>query len=146
MVAETDLVQRLVDEGWTVITDDGFVGTVGPFLQRSLGGELRFRFPTEARHKNLRGVLQGGALMTFADRAMGIAARAAASADRSATAQLNFQFVAAVEIGDMLETTPVAVRVTSRLVFMNAELTVGPKVVGVASGIWKLLAPAVTKS
>jgi len=131
---------RLIDEGWTIITDEGFVGLVGPFFHRGSGAELRFGFPTDPRHHNLRGVLQGGALMTFADRAMGMAARAASGAVRSATVQLDVQFVDAVQIGEFLETTPIVIRATRQLVFMSATLMVGERIVATAHGIWKKLA------
>ncbi len=123
-----------------MLTDEGFVGLVGPFFHRGSGADFRFGFPTDQRHHNLRGVLQGGALMTFADRAMGMAARAAIGATRSATVQLDVQFVDAVQIGDFLETNPKVIRVTRQLVFMNTTLTVGARIVASANGIWKKLA------
>ncbi len=134
----------MVDEGWTVIADTGFVGLVGPFFQRGTGADLQFGFPTDERHRNLQGVLQGGALMTFADRVMGVTALAAAKADRSATVQLDVQFVDAVRIGECVEARPVVIRVTRRLVFMSASLTVGSRIVASASGVWKMPAPAAT--
>jgi uncharacterized protein (TIGR00369 family) len=132
--------EALVADGWTLITDDGFIGLIGPFFRRGAGADLQFGFPTDSRHHNLRGVLQGGALMTFADRTMGITARAAAQATRSATVQLNVNFVDAVQIGEMVETRPVVIRVTRQLVFMSATLTVGERIVGIAQGVWKILA------
>ncbi len=140
----SDVTRRMLDEGWAMIADTGFVGWIGPFFQRGAGAELEFGFPTDDRHRNLQGVLQGGALMTFADRAMGMAALAAAKADRSATVQLDVQFVDAVRIGECVETRPTVIRVTRRLVFMSASLTVGSRVVASASGVWKMPAPSAT--
>jgi len=136
-----ELTRQMMEEGWTMLTDQGFIGLVGPFFQKGEGADLSFRFPTEDRHHNLRGVLQGGAMMTFADRVMGITARAAAKAMRSATVHLDVHFIDAVQIGELVETSPVVVRAAKQLVFMNAELTVGSRTVALATGIWKLLAP-----
>ncbi len=133
----------MVDGGWTVITDEGFIGLVGPFFQTGTGADLHFCFPTEAKHHNRRGVLQGGALMTFIDRVLGIAARAATQAERTATVQLDVHFIDAVEIGELVETCPKVVRATRQLIFMTADLTVGSRTVALANGLWKKLGPAV---
>jgi uncharacterized protein (TIGR00369 family) len=142
MTDETDTIARMRQDGWTVLTDDGFIGLIGPFLQKGAGADLHFCFPTDARHRNLRGVLQGGALMTFADRALGITARAAAGATKSATIQLDVHFADAVQLGEMVETRPRVVRVTRKMVFMSTILTVGERVVANANGVWRVLDPA----
>lgn len=126
-------------QGWSVITDEGFIGLIGPFFQIEINGQPHFAFPTDHRHHNLRGVLQGGALMTFADRILGVTARHHTHAPRTATMQLDVHFVDAVQIGEMVEATPVVVRATRSVVFMRCELMVGARVVGTAQGVWKLL-------
>ncbi len=126
-------------DGWSLITDEGFIGLIGPFFQRDVDGHPHFAFPTDHRHHNLRGVLQGGALMTFADRVLGVTARHHAKATKSATVQLDVHFIDAVQIGEMVETTPVVLRATRSLVFMRCELMVGSRLVGSANGMWKLL-------
>ena len=130
------------DEGWNIITDQGFIGLVGPFYQRKTETSLEFRFPTDHRHHNLRGVLQGGALMTFADRVLGITARHHTKATRTATVQLDVSFIDAVQIGEIVHTAPQMTRATRSVVFMRCELKVGDRVVGTAQGVWKLLKPA----
>lgn len=126
-------------DGWTEMTDDGFIGLVGPFFWRRDGEQLRLRFPTADKHRNRRGVLQGGALMTFADRALGAAAREGRATEVSATMHLDVHFLAAVQIGEVVEAAPVVTRVTGKTVFLRADLTVGTRVVGMATGIWKRL-------
>lgn len=135
-----DIAAQMQAQGWTVITDEGFIGLVGPFFQREIDGRPHFAFPTDRRHHNLRGVLQGGALMTFADRTLGITARFHTKAARTATVQLDVQFIDATQIGETVETAPQVVRATRSLVFLRTELMVGARIVGVAQGIWKLLA------
>jgi uncharacterized protein (TIGR00369 family) len=136
----TETTRRMVEAGWTIITDEGFVGMVGPFFQRVTPTGLQFDFPTDPRHHNLRGVLQGGALMTFADRILGISARAAMHATRTATVQLDVHFIDAVQIGEHVEAQPTVLRVTRHIVFMTTALTAGGRLVATANGIWKRLA------
>lgn len=142
MQDSNELTRQMIGEGWILLTDEGFIGLVGPYFQKGEGADLHFRFPTLDKHHNLRGVLQGGALMTFADRVMGITARAAAQSTRSATVHLDVHFIDAVQIGEWVEASPVVVRAARQLVFMNAEFKVGPRTVALATGIWKLLAPS----
>jgi acyl-coenzyme A thioesterase PaaI-like protein len=137
-----DLLRQMTADGWTVIDDDGFIGLVGPFLQRGSFPDLQFAFITDHRHRNLRGVLQGGALMTFADRVLGLTARAGTAATRTATVQLDTHFIDAVHIGTLLEARPRLLRATSQLMFMTTDLTVDGKLVATANGVWKKLAPA----
>jgi len=139
---ERDAVQQqMVEQGWKVIIDEGFIGLIGPFYQKDSDIGPHFAFPTDKRHHNLRGVLQGGAMMTFADRIMGVTARAHTGAFRSATVQLNVQFIDAVQIGETVEAHPLVLRATRQLVFMETKLKVGTRIVASANGIWKMLAP-----
>lgn len=138
MTATPDVVRAMEAEGWSVITDDGFIGLIGPFLQRGSGDDLRFAFPTDARHRNLRGILQGGALMTFADRTLGITARAHTQGTKSATVQLDVHFADAVQLGEIVESRPRVIRATRQLVFMSTILTVQERVVASANGVWKV--------
>jgi len=135
----SDIATQMQAQGWQIITDGGFIGMVGPFFQRETDGQPHFAFPTDQRHHNLRGVLQGGALMTFADRCLGITARFHTKAARTATVQLDVQFIDAVQIGELVQTAPQMLRATSSLVFLRAELKVAARVVGTAQGMWKIL-------
>jgi acyl-coenzyme A thioesterase PaaI-like protein len=128
-------------EGWNIITDEGFVGLIGPFWQKTTGAGLLFCFPTDSRHHNLRGVLQGGALMTFADRVLGMTTRMLTQATRTATMQLDVQFIDAVQIGETVDARPELLRATRNTAFLRSTLTVDGRVVGNAQGQWKLLHP-----
>ena len=64
--------------GWRPVKDDGFIGLVGPIYTRKREAGADYAFRAEAKHANLRNVVQGGMLMTFADRALGRAAWGAA--------------------------------------------------------------------
>src|SRR5262245_43980591 len=58
--------------GWEPYQAYGFIGLVGPFWHRPKGDSFEYAFMAEPKHHNRRGVVQGGMLMTFADRSMGM--------------------------------------------------------------------------
>jgi acyl-coenzyme A thioesterase PaaI-like protein len=126
-------------EGWDKVDDKGFIGHVGPIWRRERGGRLEFAFRAEPKHANLRNVLQGGMLMTFADRALGRNSCRAAGEKPVATVEFNMHFVTAGKIGEFFEIRPEVVRKTSSLVFMRGDIVVGARVVAAATGIWKIL-------
>jgi len=126
-------------EGWEPYGDEGFIGLVGPFWTRRSGDSHCYAFVAEPKHHNRRGVVQGGMLMTFADRAMGMTCWYANERQPQATVQLDMHFIDAVRIGDFVEAKCKVVRRTRALVFMSGELVVGSRVVATANGVWKTL-------
>jgi acyl-coenzyme A thioesterase PaaI-like protein len=119
--------------------DDGFIGLIGPYWQRKSGDGYVYAFLAEHKHHNRRGVVQGGMLMTFADRSMGMTCWYANERQPQATVQLDVHFMDAVKIGEFVEARCKVERRTRSLVFMSGELVVGERVVAAAKGIWKTL-------
>jgi len=85
------------------------------------------------------GIVHGGALMTFADIALGLAAAEALETPAMATAQLQFHFTAAAQIGVLLVCRPEMVRKTSQLIFVRGLFEAAGKTVGMADAIFKVL-------
>jgi uncharacterized protein (TIGR00369 family) len=134
---------RLAEEGWTLEEDFGFSAVAGPYWKRAAeGGAVEFCLPTAAHHVNLGGVLHGGALMSFADRAIGRIARQSTGHGRAVTAQLDVNFIDSVQIGEVVVARPEVVRGTRTVIFMRCNFTVGERVVATAQGVWKALKPA----
>jgi acyl-coenzyme A thioesterase PaaI-like protein len=125
--------------GWEPYSDDGFIGLVGPFWSRVEGETHVFGFVAEYKHHNRRGVVQGGMLMTFADRSMGMTCWYANGQQPQATVHLDVHFVDAVQMGEFVEAHCKVVRRTRSLIFMSAELRVGTRIVTTGSGVWKTL-------
>ncbi len=125
--------------GWQPYSDDGFFGLVGPLWTREVAGTHLYAFKAERKHHNRRGVVHGGMLMAFADRAMGMTCWYANGERPQATVQLDIQFVDAVQIGEFVEAKCTVVRRTRALVFMKGDLVVGDRIVATASGVWKTL-------
>ena len=126
-------------DGWEPYTDEGFVGLVGPFWSRPMEESYRYAFLAQPKHHNRRGVVQGGMLMTFADRSMGMTCWYANERQPQATVQLDVHFIDAVQVGEFVEAHCRVVRRTRALVFMSAELMVGERLVATAHGVWKTL-------
>jgi acyl-coenzyme A thioesterase PaaI-like protein len=125
--------------GWQPYIDEGFIGLVGPFWTRVEGDKHLYAFKAEHKHHNRRGVVQGGMLMTFADRTMGMTCWYANGQRPQATVQLDMHFIDAVQVGEFVESKCKVVRRTRALVFMEGELFVGDRVVATAKGVWKTL-------
>jgi acyl-coenzyme A thioesterase PaaI-like protein len=126
--------------GWEPYGDEGFIGLVGPFWMRPFGDDsYRYAFLAEPKHHNRRDVVQGGMLMTFADRSMGMTCWYANGRQPQATIQLDMHFIDAVQIGEFVEINCKVVRRTRSVIFMEGELVVGTRVVATAKGVWKTL-------
>ena len=126
-------------QGWEPYTDEGFIGLIGPIWMKPAGDSYVYAFMAETKHHNRRGVVQGGMLMTFADRSMGMTCWYANERQPQATVQLDVHFIDAVQVGEFVEAKCKVVRRTRALVFMSGELVVGPRVVATANGVWKTL-------
>jgi acyl-coenzyme A thioesterase PaaI-like protein len=128
------------EAGWERLPDAGFLDLVGPIWRKRDEHGLAFGFRAEPKHANLINVVQGGMLMTFGDRALGIAAWEATQTKVCVTIQFDMQFIGAGEIGDFIEIRPEVIRKTQTLVFLRGMLVVGDRVIASANGVWKILA------
>ncbi len=127
-------------EGWAIHVDEGFIDHVGPIWERRESGTTDYGFVAEPKHANLLGVVQGGMLMTFADRALGLEAWNAAGGVPCVTVQFDMQFLSSARIGEFVTLLrPEVVRRTASLVFLRGVLTANGRAVAAASGVWKRL-------
>jgi acyl-coenzyme A thioesterase PaaI-like protein len=130
---------KLKSDGWKIAETTGFMHLIGPLWERLVNGELEFALITEDKHHNRRGLVQGGVLMTFADRSCGITARFVSGKPTLATVQLDTHFVEAGKIGEILISKPHLVRSTRSLIFITTEVTVDKRCIAMASGVFKVL-------
>jgi acyl-coenzyme A thioesterase PaaI-like protein len=133
--------------GWTAIELESFSGQVAPLWIHGTGAEITVGFFAEARHTNNHiHTIHGGALMTFADVALGYAVVQALGAANCATAQLQIHFVAAAKKGEFISCRPEIVRRSAQLVFMRGLIVAGEKTVASVDGIWKVLEPRTARA
>jgi len=131
--------QKLEADGWTLLETSGFLSLVGPLWERVVNGDHEYAIFTEDKHHNRRNRVQGGVLMTLADRASGMIARVVSGRPTMATVQMDVQFIDAGQIGELLIAKPRVIRVTNTLVFTHAEIVADGRIVATASGVFKIL-------
>ena len=132
-------VAHALPPGAENVSRGGFNLYAGPFWRLPAGdGFHRFAFVVVDKHMNGSGSLHGGVLMTFSDVAMSQAARAANAAKACNTVSLNCDFIGPGKLGDMVEARVRVMRQTRTLIFLSAEITTGDRLLGTASGLWKI--------
>ena len=130
---------QLTSDGWTVVETSGFLQLIGPLWQREIDGTHEYALVAQDKHHNRRGMVQGGVLMTFADRTCGMTARYVSGKPTMATVQFDTHFVEAGKIGETLVSKPHVVRTTRSLIFITTEVTVDKRCIAMASGVFKIL-------
>ena len=130
---------KLKSDGWKLVETTGFLHLIGPLWQRLVDGTYEYALVTQDKHHNRRGLVQGGVLMTFADRTCGMTARYASGKTTLATVQLDTHFVETGKIGEILVSRPRVVRSTRSLIFVSTEVTVDRRCIAMASGVFKIL-------
>ena len=105
--------EKLKSSGWTIVDTSGFLSLVGPLWQRVVNDEHEYALVAQDKHHNRRGLVQGGLLMTFADRTSGMTARYVSGRSTLATVQMDTHFVDSAKIGEILLSKPRVVRSTA---------------------------------
>jgi acyl-coenzyme A thioesterase PaaI-like protein len=139
VAAEELVAKKLKADGWTIVETSGFLSLVGPLWQRVVNGEHQYAIVAQEKHHNRRGLVQGGLLMTFADRASGMTARFVSGKPTLATVQMDTHFVDSARIGEVLMSKPRVIRTTRSLIFTTTEVTAGNRCIATASGVFKIL-------
>jgi len=125
-------------EGWRPAEQfDPFEAALGPYFERVRNGAREFAFVIDDRHTNAQGVAHGGALLTFADAALGYALWDATDRAPCVTISQQTQFIAAANAGDLVTCQPEVVRKTREVVFMRGDFRVGDRVVFTATAVWR---------
>ncbi|RAI04163.1 PaaI family thioesterase [Acuticoccus sediminis] len=133
---------KVMDDGWTALSGQGYMDWVGPLLMRTLpDGDVRYAMRVEERHLNGFGIVHGGAIMTFLDHAIGVYGSRTHDAPGQATINLNVSFVEGVMAGSLLEAEIEVVRTTRSVIFLRGTARVGDTVVATADGVWKIRRP-----
>jgi acyl-coenzyme A thioesterase PaaI-like protein len=131
--------EKLKASGWSLVQTSGFISLVGPLWQRIVNGEHEYALVAQDKHHNRRGLVQGGLLMTFADRSSGMTARYVSGRPTLATVQMDTHFVDSGKIGEILISKPRVVRATRSLIFTTTEVTADKRCIAMASGVFKIL-------
>jgi acyl-coenzyme A thioesterase PaaI-like protein len=131
--------EKLQAAGWTIVETTGFLSLVGPLWHRLIDGEHEYAIVAQDKHHNRRGLVQGGLLMTFADRSCGMTARFVSGRPALATVQMDTHFIDSGKIGEVLLSKPRVIRATRSLIFLTTEVTAENRCIATASGVFKVL-------
>ena len=125
--------------GWRAAEQfDPFEAYLGPYFERQQKGGREFAFIIDDRHTNAQAVAHGGALLTFADAALGYALWDATDRAPCVTISQQSQFTSSAVSGDLVTCMPEIVRKTREIVFIRGDFKVGDKVVFTASAVWRI--------
>lgn len=129
--------------GWQRLSVTRFSAAIG---QTWVRGEIGSREVGLIAHEGIANdygvVVHGGAMMTFADIALGLGVGdGAPPGSAMVTAQLTYQFAGGVKIGALITCASEIVRRTSSLVFIRGLIKADDEVVGSADGIFKVMKP-----
>ena len=134
----------LIADGWRRLPGVRYTAAVGPSWTKLHDGRpiVGLQAQEHLANDNL-GIVHGGAIMTFADMALGVAtAHATGGKSQFVTAQMQVYFTAAAQVGDFVTCHPEVIRKTSSMVFVRGLIEAGGRTVASVDGIFKLLDPA----
>ena len=109
--------------GWKTWPQDTFETGTGPFYPRQdEQGRVVCRFIAESRHMNGGGFMHGGCFLTFADFAC-FAIAEEHTQGPTVTVNLSGDFLAAANVGNMMEATGEVTRAGGRLIYVRGLVT-----------------------
>lgn len=130
--------------GWSRLPTTHFSAAIGPtWVRGGLGKRTVALVAHQGVVNDYGAVMHGGALMTFADMALGMGASDALEGQPLVTVQLQYQFAGGVKMGQLVTCEPELVRRTSSLVFVRGLMKADGEVIGSTEGVFKALAPKV---
>jgi acyl-coenzyme A thioesterase PaaI-like protein len=135
------------EEGWMKLPTTAFSSAIGAIHVRGeVGNRIAAIYCGESISNDRVGNVHGGALMTFADIALGIRVADTVMHREMATVQMQYNFAGGVRVGSRLVCRNELVRRTRTLVFVRGLLEAEGKVVGSADGIYRVFADEGTRS
>ncbi|MGO4915718.1 PaaI family thioesterase [Pseudogemmobacter sp. W21_MBD1_M6] len=124
---------------WRELKIDGFVALIGPLLRSTHPDERNiYGLQTHQKHENHIGIIHGGVLTGILDQVIAITAWNAADRHPTVTVQMETRFFGAARVGDFLEIRPSIRHATHSLIFVDADITCGAKIIASASSVMKI--------
>lgn len=134
-------MKDLEAEGWELVDVNAFTNHVGPILRREVDGWPEFAMRTDARHANMRGIVHGGALMTFLDLVLGATVFEHSGGKPNVTVQMDTRFMSAAELGTLLVGRCDVDRAGGSLYYVSGLIRADGQPVASATGVWKIMRP-----
>lgn len=115
----------------------GLWETIGPLLAKREGQGWVYGLQTSGRHANPVGLVHGGTLMALLDHTMTLVAYALNDKTPALTVQMENRFLNAARPGDLLVGQAVLTHRTGSMLFLDATLHVGDRLIADATAIMK---------
>lgn len=133
--------QHKEQTGWIELKAGPFMDRIGPVLRtRDLDGHTIYGFRTDPSHCNAIGTVHGGVLTSLLDQAIAIEAWNAADRCPTVTLQMDTRFMQAARAGDLLEACATLRHGTRSMLFVDAEVHSGDRLVATATAVMKIAA------
>lgn len=132
--------ETLIAAGWRHDPAEGLIAFLGGLWLRQMQGAHEFGLLPVLHHANRSGMVHGGMLMTFVDRAFGMTARLVSGAPRGATVSLSHQFVAPLHIGTFAMVRPKIIKLTTRMAFIEGTVFADDEPIVQAQGVFRIAA------
>ncbi|KMK68538.1 PaaI family thioesterase [Puniceibacterium sp. IMCC21224] len=127
---------------WRELKIDGFVALIGPLLRSTrFESDNTYGLQTQDKHKNQIGIVHGGVLSSLLDQVIAITAWNAVDRQPTVTVQMDTRFLGAAMAGDFLEIRATIRHATRSLVFVDADITCGTKMIASATAVMKISKP-----
>lgn len=135
------MLQSNEQTGWKELKAGPYMAKIGPVLRtRALDGGNLYGLQTDSSHCNAIGTVHGGVLTSLLDQALAVEAWNAANRQPTVTLQMDTRFVDAAHAGDLLEASATLRRTTRSLLFVDADLHSGDRLVATATAVMKIVA------
>jgi len=123
---------------------DPYEAFMGPLFDKRVVNdageeELWMAFCVDERHLNMRKVVHGGMMATFADATMGSLAWNAMDREPCVTLSMQMNFLRGPKAGDLVECRASMTRQTRSVLFVAGDFFVDGEPVMTASSLWKVI-------
>ncbi len=133
--------EQLVADGWVALDiADGYSAHISPIFVKGKGEGVKVGFLSNVSHSNHHiGSVHGGAIMTFADIALGVRIRDAIGGNFCVTLGLSTHFLEAPKTGEFIWCAPELLRQGSRIAHVRG-LICGEdgRTVASCEGSWRI--------
>ena len=131
------MTQLTEQTDWKELKAGPFMDGIGPILKtRALDGSNIYGLRTDASHCNAIGSVHGGVVTGVLDQAIAIEAWNAANRQPTVTLQMD----TAARAGDLLEASATLRHATRSMLFVDADLHAGERLVATATAVMKIIA------
>ena len=131
------MTQLTEQTDWKELKAGPFMDGIGPILKtRALDGSKIYGLRTDASHCNAIGSVHGGVVTGVLDQAIAIEAWNAANRQPTVTLQMD----TAARAGDLLEASATLRHATRSMLFVDADLHAGERLVATATAVMKIIA------